>query len=110
MKRKNQKNSFFQDGPKGLVIAVILFVVCMIALHRLGEFTGEIKTVTYTEFQKNIEKDLVKSVLVTGQEVQGVLRDGNQFYTVVPQNPHDWELLKQHGVNVTIANPTGQMS
>ena len=110
MKRKNQKNSFFQDGPKGLVVAVILVVVCMIALQKLVEFTGEIKNFTYTEFQKNVEQDLVKSVVVTGQDVQGTLRDGGHFHTVIPQNPHDWELLKLHAVNVTVADAAGQMS
>lgn len=110
MKRKNQKNSFFQDGPKGLIIAVVLFVVCMVALQKLFEFTGEIKNLTYTEFQKQTEQDLVKSVVVTGQDVQGTLRDGTHFHTIIAQNPHDWQMLKEHGVNVTIADTAGQMS
>ncbi|MBS1987315.1 ATP-dependent zinc metalloprotease FtsH [Candidatus Dependentiae bacterium] len=110
MKRKNQKNSFFQDGPKGLVVAVVLFVVCMIALQKLVEFTGEIKSLSYTEFQKQVTSDLVKSIVVTGQDVQGSLRDGGHFHTVIPQNAQDWSMLNEHGVNVTVADTTGQMS
>lgn len=110
MKRKNQKNSFFQDGPKGLLIAAILFALCMFILRNLVEITAEIKTFTYTEFQKSVEQDLVKSVSVQGQDVQGVLKDGTQFETIIPYNPFDWELLKIHGVNVTIANTGSQFS
>ncbi len=110
MKRKNQKNSFFQDGPKGLVVAVVLFVVCMVALQKLVEFTGEIKSLSYTEFQKQVTSDLVKSIVVTGQDVQGTLRDGGHFHTVIPQNAQDWPMLSEHGVNVTVADTSGQMS
>src|SRR5205823_3179572 len=100
----------FQDGPKGLLIAAILFALCMFILRNLVEITAEIKTFTYTEFQKSVEQDLVKSVSVQGQDVQGVLKDGTQFETIIPYNPFDWELLKTHGVNVTIANTGSQFS
>lgn len=110
MKRKNQKNSFFQDGPKGFLIAVVFFVISMVALRHLVEFTAELKTFTYTDFQKHIEQNLIKSITVQGQDVQGILQDGTHFETVIPYNPFDWELLKQHGVNVTIASTAGQFS
>ncbi len=110
MKIKGKKYSFFQGGPKQLVIAVLVMVGCIIALAKLTDYTRQVKTLSYSTFLNKVEHDEVKWVHVSGQDVQGALKNGAKFETVIPYNPKNWDLLKEHNVEIIVENLSGQIN
>ena len=110
MKRKMKKKLSFKGGPKNIVIAVLVFLVCVIVLSKLNDYSRDVATINYSTFIKNVEGDNVQSVSVSGQNVSGKLKSGKQFETNRPYNLKDWDLLKKHNVEVTIVSQSGQMS
>jgi cell division protease FtsH len=109
--KNNKKNGFFNTGgPRSMLILTLLLVGGLIALHWLTDYTRQIKSVPYSTFLKMVESDQIKKVYASEQDVRGELADGSRFETVVPNNPNDWETLKKHNVEVTVASTSGQIS
>ena len=105
MNFKNLKNN-----PRIIFGCILLFILSFIALVQLTEYSRTTQTISYTTFLDDIEKGLVKSVRITGQEVDGVLRDGKHFETVIADTDKNWDVLRQHGVEVTVASASGQFT
>lgn len=103
--KKMKRNNIFGQTPKNFfVLFLILLVVASYVLHRLTDYSRHIQTISYSLFLTKVQENEVKSVHVAGQEVQGVLKNGVRFETVVGNNPKDWELLKEHGVEFVVEN------
>jgi cell division protease FtsH len=59
--------------------------------------------IPYSEFLKHVEKGKVISVIIQGDQLEGVLEDQVPFLTIIPaQNEEMMHLLKQKGVTVQI--------
>ena len=110
MKNKFQKSPLFQGGPKNLLILLMLMVGGLLLLHQFTDYARQIKTVSYDTFLKRVENGDVKEVHVAGQDVYGIFRDGSRFETVVGSNQKNWELLKEHNVEVWVSSPSNQVS
>jgi len=50
---------------------------------------------------KKVEEDGVKSIRVSGQEAAGELKDGSLYETTLPEGNNQWDMLKEHGVEIT---------
>lgn len=107
---KNNKKNQFQGGPKNLIIGVAFMVACILILARLTDYTRTTAVIPYSTFLSKVEKDEVKSVSISGQDVRGKFKDGNYFETVVAENSKDFDLLKNHGVEFTIMNSGNQFN
>jgi len=108
-KQKTPQSPFSPNMLKNIALA-LLFALGVAYLYRTIENSRNVEIVTYSKFLTLVEQDKVKSVLVTGSDVQGVLQDGTHFETVVGNNPKNWDLLKEHNVEFSVANPTNQMN
>lgn len=110
MKKKGKKTNYFSGGPRGLFIAVIVIVGSMLLLKFLTDYTLQVKPISYSSFIKHVEKGEVKAVQVSDSDVQGIFTNGSKFETVIADTPANWDVLKQHNVEVVIASPSGQVS
>jgi len=107
---KSKKTNFFQGGPRNLIILTLIFLGGILLLHQFTDYARQIKTVSYDAFLKRVEQGDVKQVHVSGQDVYGIFRDGSRFETVVGSSPKNWELLKEHNVEVWVSSPSSQLS
>jgi cell division protease FtsH len=84
-------------------VVLICVVVLFWAVLRQGKGRPE-QQVSFTEFMDMVEKDRVKSVVITGGEVRGLFRDENStLRTMVPSNyPDIYKTLRDRKVNVEI--------
>lgn len=109
MKKLNKKRSYLQ-GPKNILIALLLFLGGIMVLTKLTDYARQIKTVNYSTFLQEIEDGKVNHITVSDQDVHGEYKDGAKFETVIPYNPKNWDLLRQHSVDVTVVSSSGQMN
>jgi cell division protease FtsH len=81
---KNKKN-FLGGGAKGLVILVTVFVVGIALLSTLTEVSQNIVHLSTTDFYDYVEQGKIESVIFSGQDVYGKLKDNQRFQARVPQ-------------------------
>ncbi|MFC1842026.1 ATP-dependent metallopeptidase FtsH/Yme1/Tma family protein, partial [Candidatus Dependentiae bacterium] len=106
MKKKIRKKLPFKGGPKYFFIAIAL-IAFFLLLSRFVGLSRNIKKISYSKFLKLVEGDQVKKVHATGQEVSGELKDGTSFETVIAHSPKNWDLLKNHDVEVEVESNAG---
>jgi len=94
---------FWDRGPKNVVLAALLFLGSLFLLHYLTEQNRDNQTIGYSQFLDKVEQDQVKLVRISGQDVQGLFKDGTQFDTVVGNDHKVWDLLRQHEVEMVVA-------
>jgi cell division protease FtsH len=90
-------------GPRNLIFIVILFVASLGLLTKLTDYTRQVKGISYSTYLKAIEEGQVKAVHVSGQDVYGVMTDGSRFEVTVPEHTNNWDFLKQHNVEFSVA-------
>lgn len=105
MKKTAQKNPI-SGGPRNLVIAVLIVVGSLFILTKLTDYARQVKTLSYSSLLKHVENDDVKSVHVSGQHVDGVLKNNERFESIIAYNPSLWETLKQHNVEFSVSAPS----
>jgi len=108
--RSKHKNKFFKKGPKQFIIAALIFVACILFLAKLTDYTRQVTSISYSTFLKRVERGDIKRIRVSGQDVYGKLKDGSQFETVIADNVKNWDLLKEHDVEVTVISPSAQIN
>lgn len=108
MKMRKKKRGFFSGGPKNALIACLIVLGCLFVLHYLTDLSRNIQSVSYSTFLDKVEQDQVKTVYVSGQEISGFLKDKTKFEVIVPNNPKNWDLLREHGVEISVADPANQ--
>lgn len=109
--KKMKRNNIFGQSPKNFFALFLVFlIVASYALHLITDSSRHTQTISYSLFLTKVQEDEVKSVIVAGQELQGVLKNGTRFETVVGNNPQDWTLLKEHGVEFTVENPANRIT
>jgi len=108
---KKAKSSIKSGGPKNIIIGVIFFVLSLALLTKLTDYTNKVASISYSKFLEKVEQGAVKSVNISGSEAYGELKNGTRFETVIAaDNPKNWDLLKAHGVEFAIANPSSRIS
>ena len=84
MSRKFKKSrDYIQKGPKNLVIMVIFLVVSFALLRYFAQEIQKINTFSYKTFIEKVEKNEVKDIIVSGQEVAGTLTNNKKLLTVI---------------------------
>jgi cell division protease FtsH len=85
---------------------VILFM--LMGLFQVFQSTTRNVSVTdksYTQFINEVDAGTVTSVTIVDNIVQGTLKDGTRFETVIPQNTDIVSRLQDRGVNITAKEP-----
>lgn len=104
--RHKLKNNAFVRGPKNIFVIVFFFLVSIFVLTKLTDYTRNINTMSYSAFIDAVERDNVKSVHIVGQEVFGSLKDGSRFEAVIADNPSNFDILREHRVEYSVAPAT----
>ncbi len=107
IKRKFRNNPLAR-GPKNLILVVLFFLISLALLTKLTDYTRHIKSISYSAFLSMIEENKIKSIHIAGQDVYGVTHEGTRFETVIQDNPKNIELLRQHGVDFSVASAASQ--
>lgn len=102
---KNLKN-----GPRNVLLLLVFFAVCLGVLTRLTDYSRTTQTMTYAAFIKSVENNQIKSVHIIGNEAYGTFKDGKRFEAVIADNPNNWAILKEHGVDYSVGQPSAQLS
>jgi cell division protease FtsH len=84
---------------KGLLGWFLIVGLILLVLNALSPTTQ--KELSYSEFLSAVEEGKVSSVTIKGERVNGVMKDGASFKTVLPPDPEAIPLLKSKGVRIT---------
>jgi cell division protease FtsH len=84
---------------KGLLGWFLIVGLILLVLNALSPTTQ--KELSYSEFLSAVEEGKVSSVTIKGERVNGVMKDGVSFKTVLPPDPEAIPLLKSKGVRIT---------
>src|ERR1700754_2323967 len=85
---------------------VILFM--LMGLFQVFQSTTRNSSVsdkTYSQFMSDVDAGSVTSVTIVDNIVQGMLKDGTRFETVIPPNTDIVSRLEDRGVNITAKEP-----
>jgi cell division protease FtsH len=106
--KKTQRNIMPSKGPRGVIIAVGIALLGVGLLSWLISTNREIIVLTYSQFLDKVEHNEVATVRVSGQELVGISKDGHQFEAVIPETPRNWDILREHGVDIRVESTAGQ--
>lgn len=109
MKRPNLSNNPFAKGPRNVVIIAAVFVISLLVLTKLTDYTREVKEINYSTFLQAVERDQVRSAHIAGQEVSGRFKDGSRYETVVPATSEYIDILRAHEVEFGFDTPSSQV-
>jgi cell division protease FtsH len=109
MKSRKISNQFLPGGPQNFMKFLMVGFLLFLALGSLNHFTQQYKQVqySYSQFLKKVEENGVKSIRVSGQEAVGELKDGSLYETTLPERYNQWDMLKDHGVEITFLSDSG---
>lgn len=109
MRQKMRQNPFAR-GPKNLLFVVFFFVICIALMSKLTDYTRHIKSMNYSAFMKAVENKEVKEIHVSGQDVYGILNDGTRFEAIIADTPQNWNFLREHNVEFSVAPTSNQLT
>ena len=89
------------NSKKSIFTWLIIFAVVMIISNVVGGPDGLAgKKLAFSDFMKKVESHEVTQVDIKGSDLVGKLKDGNQFYTYLPNYPNLIEKLQSSGVEI----------
>jgi len=111
--KKPQKNKFWSPNPKNIkniFFAIAILIGLFLVLHRLTEIGRNVQTVSFSTFLEKVDAGLIKKIYVSHQDVEGILKDGTRFETVISNNFNDWQHLRSHGIEFSVLSPSSQLN
>ena len=89
-------------------------IVCMLVAWKVfvkNMEPGHNRVISMTELQNSAEQGKIADVTVSGNDVTGKFKDGKETFssTIPSMYPDFYTGLRQHGVNVNIKDPQGNM-
>lgn len=97
-------------SSKGILMAVAIIGLSIAALSWFTHFTRDTRSISYSDFLNLVEENNVKKVYVSGQDVTGELKDGTRFETVIAHNQKNWDILREHDVDIALENLANQFT
>jgi cell division protease FtsH len=106
MSKKPFKKPSFSGGPKALLIGIVIMIGLLFLLTQLTDYAKNLNEFTYKEFLDQVKAGQVQSVVINGQQVDGVLKNSQRFQATIVQRDGDFDLFEQHGIDYSIATPS----
>jgi len=100
-----KKPSF--GGPQKILLGIIIVFALVGLLTKLTDYTKGVSAISYREFLEKVKSNQVKAVHVSGQQVEGVLKNNETFNTIVVEREKDFDLFEKHGVDFSVSQSTG---
>ncbi len=97
----NFKNKNFKNA--GLYLLILIVAISI--LSSLFEPSSSVKTLTYSQFLNEVEKNNVNSITISGNTITGVLNDQQKFSTYLPDDPDLMSILRSKNVNIEAKPP-----
>ena len=92
-------NTFYRNLSLWLVIGLVMVFI----FNLFNEPQKSIQEIPYSDFLKHVEKGEVISVVVQGNQLDGVFENQAPFFTVIPaQDPDMMRLLKEKEVTIQV--------
>jgi len=66
------------------------------------------KDVSYSEFLLDVKDGKIKSVIIKGNDIDGILSDGKPFHTYAPSDPSLMDYLREYNVNIMAKPEPGE--
>lgn len=91
-----------QNNKKNFLIWAVI-ILFFLAISQIFNGTGPqmgIKETTFSEFMNKVDSGSVTKVDIKGQDLNGVLQNGDKFYTFLPEYPNLVEKLREKNVEV----------
>ena len=86
---------------RGISVYIFVAIIVIFIFSFLFQPPNLVRDFIYSEFEARLENNEIKSIKMVGeQQIEGVLRDGTRFTTVVPSGSMSSivEKLREHGV------------
>jgi cell division protease FtsH len=94
-----------------LCVIAALVVIALINLYQARSVRPSVKTLSYSQFLDDVDQGRVRSVLITGQDIDGLFADHTAFRTHAADDPDLVRTLRQRGVSITaVAAPAAAPS
>ncbi len=111
--KKPQKNRFWKPQSKNIknaLFAIIVMLGVLFVLYRLTELGRNIQELPFSTFLEKVEQKQVKKIHVSQQDVEGLLKDGSRFSTVISPNFDSWDKLRTQGIEFSVLSPSSQLN
>lgn len=105
MSKKPFKKPSFSGGPKALLIGIIIMIGLLFLLTQLTDYARNLNDLSYKTFLDKVRGNEVKTVVVNGQQVEGLLINDQKYQATVAQRDADFDLFEKHGVDYSVASP-----
>ena len=97
---------------KNMILWAVIVVILVAIFSNFGpkeEFGGAPKTVSYSQFIKDVSTNQIKNVLINGRVISGSFSGGSPFVTYMPwPDPFITDQLLTHDVDVKAQPPAKQ--
>ncbi len=94
-------NKFFRNVSFYLLIIIIAISI----IDYYSSRTTTKQEITYTQFLKKVDEQNVDRITIVENVVRGKLKDGQEFTTVVPNDPTLINTLREKDVNIKAEQP-----
>ena len=89
------------NNKKNFLIWASIFILIMVASNFIGKGSNVgVKDIPFSQFMNKVDENLVSKVEIKGQDLNGKLKNGDEFYTFLPEYPNLVEKLREKNVEV----------
>jgi cell division protease FtsH len=96
-------------GPRNLIIAVVVGVLCLLVVTKLHHDVRSKSERSFSQFLTAVESGTVKQVEVDGPVAQWKSTDNQVYQTITPVDPHLWEKLQKKGLDINFKDASTRM-
>lgn len=107
MKGRNNPNA--NGGPRNLLIAVAIGLVCLLVVTKLHHDIRSKSEKSFSQLMSAINSGYVKQIEVDGPVAQWRSSDDQMYQTITPSDPQLWEKLQQKGVEINFKDASTKM-
>ncbi len=108
MRNKNKDDNQGKKGKNFLVwIVIFFFVMTISSFFNQGPKMG-VKEIAFSDFMSSVEAGAVEKVEIKGQDLNGILKSSERFYTFLPNYPNLVEKLREKNVQVNAVPVVGK--
>ncbi|MBX6377060.1 MAG: ATP-dependent zinc metalloprotease FtsH [Clostridia bacterium] len=91
---------------RSLIVYILIFILVISVTNFFSAQRQQAVEISYDRFYRYVQEEQVQSVRISGDRVNGVLRDGTAFVTVIPaQNEALLNQMAEKGVRVELEPP-----